>query len=216
MHRSTMAFDGSARTIPRARRMRPYLVSLSTSAPSVVEPNQRRGPGASPTKSTTGGASCWTTVIPDSADSTARFSQRKRWDSRNRSFIQPMAGGDQHARFQHGVPFPPLPLVSRRAALERRREQLEDGIVDPSTTKQIKTAWPLVGTSIISRQCSPCAAMSRRSTPAPRTLPSPRTRMSEAAFRFASGPRRSSIWKTAEWCATRHSFKTDYHSTGAQ
>jgi hypothetical protein len=138
-----MAFDGSARTNTAGTADAAYLVSLSTRA-NVIEPNNVVDQGF------TYKVTEWWSALLDyrysrfTADSTADFR------SVNGGTVATGVSSNQWlvgtSTLDLDMAFTPAASLLVRAGvrlLKEDVEQLEDGVIDPLTTKRIKTAWPL-------------------------------------------------------------------------
>ncbi len=138
-----MAFDGSARTNTAGTADAAYLVSLSTRA-NVVEPNNVIDQGF------TYKVNEWWDVLLDYRYSRFTMDTSADYRSVNAAVV---ATGTSLEQWMVGtstldldIAFTPAASLLVRAGvrlLKEDIEQLDDGVVDPLTTKRIKTAWPI-------------------------------------------------------------------------
>ena len=138
-----MSFDGSARTDSGGTAFAPYAVSLSTRA-QVTEPNNVIDQGF------TYKITEWWSALLDYRYSRFTANSTADYRSVNGSRVATGVSSNQWmvgtSTLDLDMAFTPIASLLIRAGvrlLKEDVEQLEDGVVDPLTTKRIKTAWPL-------------------------------------------------------------------------
>ena len=208
-----MAFDGSARTNTAGTADAPYLVSLSTTA-NVVEPNNVIDQGFDYKVNE------WWNVLLDyrysrfTADSTADYrSVNAATVATGVSSNQWMVGT---STLDFNMAFSPSAALLVRTGvrlLKEDVEEVEDGVVDPLSTKRIKTAWP-----IASVYYQPTKMLTVRgdiqevNTGTPYTAISPHT---DVGGRFSVRLRPTEKFYLEDSGVVRNQslLQTDYHST---
>ena len=138
-----MAFDGKARTNTGGTADAAYLVSLSTRA-NVVEPNNVIDQGF------TYKIAEWWSALLDYRYSRFTATSDADYRSVNGAAVATGVSSNQWmvgtSTLDANMAFTPAASLLIRAGvrlLKEDVEQFEDGVVDPLTTKRIKTAWPI-------------------------------------------------------------------------
>jgi len=138
-----MSMDGSARTNTAGTADAAYLVSLATTA-NVTEPNNVIDQGF------TYKIAEWWKALVDYRYSRFTVDSEAQFRSVNGSTVAVGTSSNQWlvgtSTLDFNMAFTPAASLLVRAGvrlLKEDVEQLEDGVVDPTTTKRIKTAWPI-------------------------------------------------------------------------